>query len=118
VREKGLACVAVGTGLDAEAVAVIKAFVPETVDLCGKTSLFELAGILRRAALVVGNDTGPLHMAAVLHAPTVALFSGQSDPVWSKPPGPKVVWRQSRNLADLSVANVFSALEIIYDFGS
>jgi ADP-heptose:LPS heptosyltransferase len=116
LRDKGLACVAVGTGLDAEAIAVIKAFVPETVDLCGKTNLFELAGILRRAAIVIGNDTGPLHMAAALQTPTVALFSEQSNPVWSKPPGPKVAWRQSQNLEDLSVAEVFSVIDSIYDF--
>ena len=111
LREKGLDCVVVGMAADAEAVAVIKAFVPEVIDLCGRTSLFELAGILRRAVLVIGNDTGPLHMAAALQTPTVALFSGKSDPVWSKPPGPKVVWRQSANIGDLSVANVVSAIE-------
>jgi ADP-heptose:LPS heptosyltransferase len=107
LRKKGLACVVVGT----KTASVIKAFVPEVIDLCGWTSLFELAGILRRAALVIGNDTGPLHIAAALQTPTVALFSGKSDPVWSKPPGAKVSWRQSTNIEDLNVANVVSAIE-------
>jgi ADP-heptose:LPS heptosyltransferase len=35
--------------------------------------LFELAGVLTRADLVVGNDTGPTHMAALLGVPGVAL---------------------------------------------
>jgi len=111
LRSKGVACVAVGTVSDAEAISVIKIFVPEVVDVSGKTTLFELAGILRRAHLVVGNDTGPLHLAAALGTPTVALFSGKSNPIWSKPPGPKVAWRQSENLADLSVANAVSAID-------
>jgi ADP-heptose:LPS heptosyltransferase len=113
LREKGLVCVAIGTEADAEVVAALKVFAPEIIDLCGRTSLFELAGILRRAALAVGNDTGPLHMAAALGAPTVALFSGKSDPVWSKPPGQKIAVRQSQNLADLGVEEVSDACKFL-----
>jgi ADP-heptose:LPS heptosyltransferase len=35
--------------------------------------LFELAGVLARADLVVGNDSGPTHMAAFLNVPGVVL---------------------------------------------
>lgn len=35
---------------------------------------FELAGVLRGAAFVVGNDTGPTHLAACLGRPGLALF--------------------------------------------
>ncbi len=111
LRSKNLVCVAVGTDADAEAVGTIKTLTTNVFDLCGKTSLFELAGVLRRAALVVGNDTGPLHMAGALGAPTLALFSGKSNPVWSKPPGPKVAWRQSAAIADLGVNDVVGACE-------
>jgi ADP-heptose:LPS heptosyltransferase len=38
-----------------------------------------LAGIMRRAALVVSNDTGPLHLATAVGAPVLGLF-GPSDP--------------------------------------
>jgi len=117
LHDKGLACVAVGTQADEDVVNSIKASVPELMDLCGKTTLFELAGVLRRAALAVGNDTGPLHIAAVLRTPTVALFSGKSDPIWSRPPGPNVAWRQSTNLEDLSVANVVAAIDTVLNFG-
>jgi ADP-heptose:LPS heptosyltransferase len=109
--EKGLLAVAIGTNADAGSVSALRALAPDVLDLCGKTSLFELAGILRRAAIVIGNDTGPLHMAATLGAPTLALFSGKTNPAWSKPPGPKVAWRQSPNLADLSVDEVVAALQ-------
>ena len=111
LRSKNLVCVAVGAEADADAVGTIKTLSTNVIDLCGKTGLFELAGILRRAALVVGNDTGPLHMAAALGAPTLALFSGKSNPVWSKPPGPRVAWLQSKNIADLGVNAVVAAYE-------
>ncbi|MDI1252571.1 glycosyltransferase family 9 protein [Thermomonas sp.] len=41
-------------------------------------TLPELAGVLQRAACVVGNDSGPTHLAACLGTPTVALFETTS----------------------------------------
>jgi predicted lipopolysaccharide heptosyltransferase III len=50
--------------------------------LIGKTSLRVLAAVLERAALMVSNDNGPMHMAAALRVPVIGLF-GPSDPaVW------------------------------------
>ena len=50
--------------------------------LIGKTSLRTLAAVLERAALMVSNDNGPMHMAAALGVPVIGLF-GPSDPaVW------------------------------------
>jgi heptosyltransferase-1 len=48
-------------------------------DLVGRTSLLELAALLRRARLFVGGDTGPMHIAAAVGCPVVALF-GPADP--------------------------------------
>ena len=42
-------------------------------------SLSELIALTRRAALFVGGDTGPLHLAVALNTPSVALF-GPTDP--------------------------------------
>ena len=50
--------------------------------LVGKTSLFELAALMTQCRLFIGNDAGPMHMAAAVGCPVVALF-GPSDPaVW------------------------------------
>lgn len=48
------------------------------------TSLPELAALLRRCALVVGSDTGPLHLAAALGTPTLGLYG----PTWAWRNGP------------------------------
>jgi ADP-heptose:LPS heptosyltransferase len=45
-------------------------------DLRGKTSLPELVDLLRQASLVVGNDTGPMHLAIGLGIPTVCVLGG------------------------------------------
>ncbi len=58
------------------------------VSFVGRTSLLELAALMRRCALFIGNDAGPMHMAAAVGTPVVALF-GPSDPaVW----GPYSSW--------------------------
>lgn len=46
----------------------------------------ELAALLRRCSLVIAGDTGPLHLAAALGRPTVALY-GPSDPLRAGPTG-------------------------------
>jgi ADP-heptose:LPS heptosyltransferase len=42
--------------------------------LAPKTSLLELAALLKAAMLFVGSDTGPMHLAAAMDVPCVALF--------------------------------------------
>ncbi len=52
------------------------------VSLIGKTSLLELAALMKHCRLFIGNDGGPMHMAAAVGCPVVGLF-GPSDPaVW------------------------------------
>lgn len=50
------------------------------IDLTGKTTLPELAGLVGRAHCVLGNDTGTLHIAAAMNRPCLTLFSHASDP--------------------------------------
>ena len=44
------------------------------VSLAPPTSIVELAALFGAAALVIGGDTGPVHLAASLGTPTVAVF--------------------------------------------
>jgi lipopolysaccharide heptosyltransferase I len=53
----------------------ISAAAPEKVlNLCGKTSLPEMIEVVRRASVLVTNDTGPMHVATATGTPLVALF--------------------------------------------
>lgn len=54
--------------------------------LAPPTNLRELARLLRDAALVVGGDTGPLHLAAALGTPVVGLY-GPTNPARNGPYG-------------------------------
>lgn len=53
--------------------------VPQCVDLCGACTVGETMAVIRDAALVVANDSAPLHMAAGMGVPYVGLF-GPTDP--------------------------------------
>ncbi len=55
--------------------------------LAPQTDLRQLAALVGQAALFVGNDTGPLHLAVALNVATVAIF-GASDPLRNGPYGP------------------------------
>lgn len=50
----------------------------------GQTALAELPALIAQARLVVGNDSGPLHLAAAMGVPTLALF-GPTDPARFRP---------------------------------
>lgn len=54
--------------------------------LSGRTSLETLIGVISQSALVVTNDSGPMHIAAALGVPTVAVF-GPTDDVATGPYG-------------------------------
>ena len=56
------------------------------LNLCGATSLPEMVEWMRRCDLMVTNDTGPMHVAAALGKPLVALF-GPTEPRRTGPYG-------------------------------
>lgn len=70
--------------------AVLDRLAPEVraacLDLSGRTSPLELVVLLRRCALLVSNDSGPLHLAAALRVPT-ASFYGPETPALYGPVG-------------------------------
>ncbi len=67
------------------------------LDILGKTGLDDLPAIFKHLHLVVTGDTAPLHMAAAMGVPTLALF-GPTDARRHLPPGKKIT-SLSRHLA-------------------
>ncbi|MEV8437677.1 glycosyltransferase family 9 protein [Actinosynnema sp. NPDC051121] len=61
------------------------------VDLGGRTTFAELAGLLARADAVVVGNTGPAHLAAAVGTPVVSLFSPVVPASRWAPHGPHVV---------------------------
>ena len=73
-----------GPGEEHLARQIEKAMKHPSTNLAGKLSLNELAYIISRLDLFVTNDSGPMHIAAAVKTPVVALF-GPEDPVYTRP---------------------------------
>jgi heptosyltransferase I len=58
----------------------------EAINLAGQTSLSEMIAAISLAKIVIGNDSGPLHVAAALGRPLVGLY-GPTDPASVGPYG-------------------------------
>ena len=70
-----------GAREDAPYVAALMAVLPASpnvVNLCGVLNLAQLVRLLQRARLFIGNDSGPLHLAAAAGVPTVSFFGPES----------------------------------------
>jgi len=66
--------------------AICDAMPERCVDLTGKISMPEMVECIRQSALMVTNDTGPMHAASALRKPVVALF-GPTSPSRTGPYG-------------------------------
>ena len=110
LRELGLEVHVVGGPQEKPVAGEIASAAGAIHDLTGRTDFADIVSLGAHAALVIGNDTGPLHLAAAAGAPTLALFSDASDPALCAPRG-RVGVLHSPDLGDLPVSAVVEAAE-------
>jgi ADP-heptose:LPS heptosyltransferase len=84
---------------------------PEALSLAGKTGLVDVAALARGARVAVGNDTGPMHLAALAGCPSVVLYSHHSDPALCGQRGAAVTILRRQPLDALAVDEVRIAVE-------
>jgi ADP-heptose:LPS heptosyltransferase len=106
----GITPVVAGTRAEGPLAAAIVAAAAGTRDLTGRTDLPGLAALAAGARLAVGNDTGPMHLAASLGVPSIVLFGGASDPALTAPRGRQVRVLRAADLRCLETAEVLAAL--------
>jgi ADP-heptose:LPS heptosyltransferase len=91
---------------------------PQALDLVGKLDLPEVAAVLARAAMFIGNDSGLMHLAAAAGAPTLGLFGPTPSDEYG-PAGPKAQAVLADGppgqgaMEDLPVARVLEAAEAL-----
>ena len=113
LEDLGLTPVVVGGPKEVALGEVIAAAAPSAVVAAGRTELVEVAALGARAALLVGNDTGPTYLAAFAGAPAVILFSSDSDPALCAPRSPRVMALQKDDLSALAVVEVLNASRLL-----
>jgi len=86
-RELGFRPVIIGSESERDLAGRVAALMEGPVAvLAGRTDLATLIGLLSEAALVVSNDSGPMHLAAALGTPTLGVF-GSTDAEVTSPVG-------------------------------
>lgn len=106
----GIASVLIGTAAEKDVLDEIQHLAPTAINLCGQTSLFDIAELARQAQIAIGNDTGPMHIAGIVGCPAISLFSGKTDPEKSKPLGARVVALQAQDIATIAPETVCEAI--------
>jgi lipopolysaccharide heptosyltransferase II len=97
----------------AHSVELLRSIKNKCFDFTGKTSLRQLAALLKNCRLLVSGDSGPVHIAACVNTPVIALF-GTKDPAtgpkrwgpWGK--GHIVIHKEK--LEDIAVEEVFQEI--------
>ncbi len=86
--ETGARAVLVGSAAAAAgAASIAEASRARPIDLAGRTSLRELPAVIAEARAMLTNDSGPMHVAAAVGTPVVAVF-GPTNPARTGPYGP------------------------------
>jgi len=80
---------------------------PRSITVASKLKLVDLAAVLERCALFLGNDSGVTHLAAAVGIAVVAMFGSASPPIW-EPCGERV---RAVRFCDNDVAGVLGAIE-------
>ena len=107
---KKITPILIGTEIDQAACDEIAYQVPECENLCGQTDLAQLAAISAGAKLVLGNDSGPIFLAAKTGALSWMLMGPDTDPSMSAPSGAKAHYIKTDDLQSLSADEVMKAI--------
>ena len=80
IAQERIRIIIVGSGAEASQIEQMSRQMSQpAINLAGQTDLLQLAALLRRSNLLASNDSGPIHLAAAVGTPVVAIF-GPTDP--------------------------------------
>ena len=102
----GMSPVLLGGPPETKILEQISADCPQARNLCGQTSLLQIAALARHARMSVGNDTGPMHLVAAMGCQSVVLYSHASDPTLCGQRGPHVTYIRKPHLDEVTVEEV------------
>ncbi len=100
----------VGTAADRDAADLVIAEAPGCTDMVGKTDLASLTTLFASAHAVIGNDTGPVFLAAKTGVPTLMVMGQDTDPDMSAPTGAKAGWVRKYRIENVAPQAVLEAL--------
>lgn len=112
--ERDVVPVLIGASDEMDVVTAIHAACPQAINLCGQTTLMQIAVLARGALCALGNDTGPIHMIGPTGCPTLGLYPGFSNPARHGALGARVKTLQGRTMSDITTDQVKDALSAVF----
>ncbi len=107
----GCTPVIIGGEAEKDVTSVIASSDSRIIDLTGKTDLFDIAELGRKAKYTIGNDTGPLHIISLTNCKTVCFYClKKSNPLKHTPLGKNTITMQDDNLENINVKKVIEIL--------
>lgn len=79
---------------------------PKCISLAGETNHLDLFSLACRAIIIIGNDTGPMHIAAASRSKTIVLYSADSDPALCGQRGNDVTIFRQHPMSDISPTQI------------
>tara|TARA_S200000501_G_scaffold123055_1_gene116070 strand:+ start:4054 stop:4992 length:939 start_codon:yes stop_codon:yes gene_type:complete len=81
------------------------------ISLAGQTNLLDLYCLFNKSLMAIGNDSGPMHIAALSGCKTIVIFSNASDPALCGQRGRDVTIVRKNNLLDITSNEIIELLE-------
>ncbi len=108
LKNEGLISVISGTKAEENEINTICEKVPGTFNFMGKSSIYDIPSLAEKAEVVVGNDTGPVHIAGFSNAKTVVLYCEKNSFVSVDMPNVTNIIKP--NINDIETDEVFGAV--------
>jgi len=86
---------------------------PAAIDLTGKTKIMDMITLATHAAFAIGNDTGPMHIAATCLCPVLVVFFGPYNP---NAGGPRGIFHRHLYALEKEKLSLSSVLELLPEF--
>jgi len=102
----------IGTADQKNDIDVIKEGFDNVENLSGKLTIIQTIYLTKKVDLIVGGDSGPVHLAELTKTPIISLFGPTNEKMWGTPKDKGKVLKE-KNIGDISVDSVFSEINKI-----
>lgn len=102
----------VGAKIQEKILEEIKKGKSNIINLAGKLTIPQLILFIDKCDLIIGCDSGPVHLAEITSTPIISLFGQTNEKIWGTPKN-KGIFLKKDNINDISVEEVFNNLKKI-----
>ena len=79
LADKGIHSIVIGTNAEKDEIETVCRATPFALNFCNKNKLLDIPDLAHHAMAVIGNDTGPMHMAELTDTPCLSLFCDRTN---------------------------------------